>query len=159
MSVPCLNAEQRLSWSAGLPIPPAELPDAMERLHFAVVAGQTLGLIRPRREAGAVSLDLPPGWSVMRFERDGDEVGPDRTVRRYRLPPGLAARRVGLIGRFELGVERRGGRTEAWVRAADFPSRLLACPPPVPTLYAAFHAHVSYGYLRALRRALGGAAT
>ncbi|HEY3108635.1 MAG TPA: hypothetical protein VGL23_07770 [Chloroflexota bacterium] len=154
MAVPRLNAEQRLSWSADLPFGPAALPELMERLHFAVVERQTLGLVRPRRSATAVSLDLLGRWPLMRFERDGDEVGPGRALRRYRLPPSLVTRRAPVVGRFELGVERRRGRTRAWVRAADFPALLLSCPPPAPTIYAAFHAHVSHGYLRVLRSRL-----
>jgi hypothetical protein len=156
MTVPCLNAEQRLSWSADLPVAPADLPALMERLHFAVVERQTLGLVRPLGSAAAVSRDLLGRWPLMRFERDGDEVGPGRALRRYRLPPSLVTRRVPIVGRFELGVERRGARTHAWVRAADFPSLLLSCPPPGPTIYAAFHAHVSHSYLRGLRGALAG---
>jgi hypothetical protein len=156
VSVPCLNAEQRLSWSADLPLAPAALPELMERLHFEVIERQTLGLVRPHRGASAVSLDLLGRLTLMRFERDGDEVGPGRALRRYRLPPGPVTRRAPIVGRFELGLERREGRTRAWVRTADFPSLLLSCPPPAPALYARFHAHVSYGYLRALRGALAG---
>jgi len=156
VSVPCLDAEQRLSWSADLPVAPAALPELMERLHFAVVERHTLGLVRPLRTTTAVSLDLLGRWPLMRFERDGDEVGPDRALRRYRLPPSLVTRHAPIVGRFELGVDRRGARTRAWVRVADFPSLLLSCPPPAPTIYAGFHAHVSHGYLRALRRALAG---
>ena len=75
-------------------------------------------------------------------------------VRRYRLPPSLATRRAPGVATFELGVEQAGAETRAWVRVADFPSVMLSCPPPGPTLYPAFHAHVSNGYLRVLRSRL-----
>jgi hypothetical protein len=154
VTVPCLSAEQRLTWPGDLPADLARLPDLMERLHFAVVGRHTLGLARPLGTRDAVSLDLLGRWPLMRFERAGDAVGPGRALRRYRLPPGLATRRVPIVGRFELGVEQAGGRTRAWVRASDFPGLLLSCPPPAPTIYSAFHAHVSNSYLRALRAAL-----
>jgi hypothetical protein len=156
VSVPCLNAEQRLSWSADLPLEATALPELMERLHFAVVERHTLGLVRPLRTSAAVSLDLLGRWPLMRFERAGDAVGPGRALRRYRLPSSLVTRRTPIVGAFELGVEQAGGQTRAWVRTADFPSLLLSCPPPAPAIYARFHAHVSHSYLRALRRALAG---
>jgi hypothetical protein len=156
VTVPCLNAEQRLAWPGDLPDDPAGLPGLMERLHFAVVERHTLGLVRPLRTTAGVSLDLLGRWSLMRFERAGDAVGPGRARRRYRLPPGLATRRAPIVGTFELGVEQADGRIRAWVRAADFPSLLLSCPPPAPTIYTGFHAHVSHSYLRALRSALTG---
>jgi hypothetical protein len=154
VTVPCLNAEQRLAWPGDLSDDPTRLPGLMERLHFAIVERHALGLVRPLETPVGISLDLLGRWSLMRFERAGDAVGPDRALRRYRLPPGLATRRTPIVGTFELGVEQAGGQTHAWVRAADFPSLLLSCPPPAPTIYARFHAHVSYRYLWALRREL-----
>jgi hypothetical protein len=154
VTVPRLSSEQRLTWPGDLPADPAGLPDLMERLHFAVVERQALGLVRPLRTTAGVSLDLLGRWSLMRFERAGDAVGPGRARRRYRLPPGPATRHVPIVGTFELGVEGAGGQTRAWVRVEDFPSVMLSCPPPAPTIYADFHAHVSHSYLRALRSAL-----
>jgi hypothetical protein len=155
VSVPCLDAEQRLAWPGALSAAPAVLPELMERLHFAVVERYTLGLARARRTTAGVSLELLGRWPAMRFERAGDDVEPGRALRRYRLPASLVTRRAP-VGRFELGVEQQGGQIRAWVRVADFPGLLLSCPPPAPTVYAAFHAHVSERYLRALRARLTG---
>ena len=156
VAVPRLNAEQRLSWSADLPFGPAALPELMERLHFAVVDRHTLGLVRTLRTSGGVSLDLLGRWSIMRFEPIGDELSAERVLRRYRLPPSLATRRAPGVATFELGLAQVGAETRAWVRVAGFPSVMLSCPPPAPTLYPAFHAHVSHAYLRLLRHALAG---
>jgi hypothetical protein len=84
VSVPCLDAEQRLAWSGALPVAPAALPELIERLHFAVVERYAFGLVRPLRTTAGVSLDLLGRWPAMRFERAGDEVGPGRAPRRYR---------------------------------------------------------------------------
>ena len=156
MTVPCLNAEQRLAWPGSLPDDPAGLPGLMERLHFAVVERHTLGLARALLMTSGVSLDLLGRWPLMRFERAGDEVAPGRAVRRYRLPPGPLSRRAPAPALFELGAEQQDDRTRAWVRVADFPSVMLSCPPPAPAIYTGFHAHVSDSYLRALRSALAG---
>jgi hypothetical protein len=156
VSVPTLDAEQRISWPGRWPTDRADLPDLMERLHFAVVDSHTLGLVWSTISPEGVSLDLLGRWSIMRFERLGDEVGPSRVVRRYRLPPSPVTRRARVDGRFELGIEPAGDGTSAWVRVADFPSLLLSCPPPGPTIYPAFHASVSKRYLLVLRSALAG---
>ena len=154
MSVPCLTAEQRLRWSGRPTGDPAALPDLMERLHFAVVERYTLGLVAALRTSARVSLDLFGRWPVMLFEREGDRVGPDGAVRRYRLAPSAVTRRVAEAGTFELGLAVEGAQTRAWVRVRDFPSLALSCPPPAPALYQDFHAHVSHAYLRALRGTL-----
>jgi hypothetical protein len=154
VSVPCLDAEQSLTWAGPWPADPAGLPDLMERLHFAVVDHHTLGLVSSRRTAAGVSIDLLGRFSIMRFEPAGDAVEPGRAVRRYRLPPSLATRRAPGQATFELGAEQVGEQIRAWVQVANFPSVMLSCPPPGPTLYPAFHAHVSNAYLRVLRSRL-----
>jgi hypothetical protein len=156
VSVPRLDAEQRLAWPGRLPTDLASLPGLMERLHFGVIRRVTLGQVRPRASSVGVSCDLFGRFPVLVFERAGDEVAAGRAVRRYCLRPGPMTRRVPDGGTFELGLSDRGGETQAWVRVTGFPSLPLSCPPPVPTIYADFHAHVSYAYLRVLRARLAG---
>jgi hypothetical protein len=156
VSVPRLDAEQRLAWPGRLPADPASLPELMERLHFEVIRRVTLGQVRPHASSAGVSCDLFGRLPVLVFDRAGDGVAPGRAVRHYRLRPGPLTRRVPDGGRFELGLSEHGGETHAWVRVAGFPSLMLSCPPPAPTIYADFHAHVSHAYLRVLRARLAG---
>jgi hypothetical protein len=156
VSVPRLDAEQRLAWPGRLPTQLESLPALMERLHFEVIRRVTLGRVRPHASSAGVSCDLFGRLPVLVFHRDGDVVAPGRVVRRYRLRPGPLTRRVPDGGSFELGLTERDGETHAWVRVARFPSLMLSCPPPAPTIYADFHAHVSHAYLRVLRANLAG---
>jgi hypothetical protein len=156
VTIPRLTAQQQLDWPGRLPADATGLPALMERLHFATVDRHSGGLVRTRTTSSGVALALLGRWSIMGFDLIGDEVAPGRAIRRYNLPPGPATRRVPVPGIFELGVEERGDQVHSWLRVEDFPSVMLSLPPPAPTIYPAFHAHVSNRYLRALRTALAG---
>jgi hypothetical protein len=151
-----LNAEQSLTWRGGLPagLALADLPELMERRHFAAVAAYGFGAIRVRREGARVVCALPGGVPGLVFEWVGDELSERHAARWWRL--GGRLMRPGEGARFGLGVELGEGHVRAWVRTERFPSVFLA--PPLPRwarrLYESFHAHTSFAYLAALRRQL-----
>lgn len=173
-----LNGEQHLVWEGRWPDGPearAALLDLLERQHFRSVRRFSLEVVRCVRHGSRVRCALPGGALALAFADDASTVEETRVERRWRIEPGLLARRrpAGAMtdgpeyGCLRVGVERLpDGRNHAWVSVSSFPSRFLTPLPRalggiaplwtlwtlVGRLYSAFHAQAAYSCLRALAR-------
>ena len=141
------DSEQTLSWPGEVLADASQL-DHMERLHWRTVVRYGLGGAWIRREGSRVTVALLGQVPLLVFEREADRVEAGEIERCWRVVGGAATHGPG--GTFRLGAAQSGERVRAWVRVEGMPSRLA----PLPLLgrvYAAYHAMVSNGYLRALR--------
>jgi hypothetical protein len=168
-----LNSEQHLAWSNTWPADGVlrTIPSLIESQHFRSVMRYSLGIVRCRREGAGVLCALPEGTIALAFLDDTTRIEQHRIECRWRIAPGLLARRAetaidGSSGLLTVGVERwPDGQNHAWTRVVDFPSVFLTPLQPsvrwlgapwslVGNLYGAFHTQASYSCLKGIARTL-----
>ena len=174
-----LTTEQHLEWEGRWPqhLTATEIALRLEQAHFCSVERFSLGLVRCRRAGARVTCRLPGRLVALAFDDDATETADRRVERRWRIVPGLLARRPrpaprepawrSDAGTLAIGLEVSGvGRLRAWLRVSACPSRFVAPLPALPAplrwsrvpwtavaaVYTFYHAQAAYSGLRRIAR-------